>query len=365
MSESRLSAAPMRLVLVALLAAAAAGQRTHLVQGPDLQTAILAAAPGDILLVSGVFSGPLSIRKPLHIHAQPGGASIFALVMEIASIPAGATLVLQGVNSTVARIHVHDCPGQVLLAGLSAPGIDITNCADVTVDQCSVGGGIVSRSSTALISRSVCSGVSGQRLLSTPGLLAEGGDVILTGSAITGGDAGGNPGSSGMVLVGANVRMSGDANRVVAGQSARVALDAVAGTGQLLYNPRSTFVPSGGGVPIDPRISVSLSRLPVTTINRTALGGIATLSIAGAANDVFVLLGVSPGPRLTIPGFEGELWTVPNALAQGALSASGTFSFSFPVPDVDVLRAVLFRWQAATFDGSVIRLGEPITESHY
>ncbi len=259
----------MRSVLVALLGMLAAnvvGQRTHLVLGPDLQTAIDAAAPGDVLLVRGTFSATaLLINKPLHIHAQPGGASASMLFMEIANIPAGGTLVLQGFAIAPSwPLSIRDCAGKVLLAGLSvtppavinsASPVVVTNCVDIAFDQCRLNSGMISRSSTTHISRSTLIGVSGPRVQATPALAVEGGRAILTDSTCNGAPETSLPAASGILLVDADVRLSGAGNRVHAGSSGSLPIHAVAGTGNLAYDSRSTFLPFGGAMAVDPRLS--------------------------------------------------------------------------------------------------------------
>jgi hypothetical protein len=172
------------------------------------------------------------------------------------------------------------------------------------------------------------------------------------------------PGQGGIFLGNGDLRLSGRGNVVIAGTSIGPPVDAVDGTGRAAYDPRTTFQPFGTGQAIDPQIVASLSHLPVTSINRTGLGELATVSIEGAANDFFALLGLTPTARIVLPGYSGELWVSPNVLALGSLDNAGRFSLSFVVPNVDVLRGFLFRWQGVTSDGIVVRLGEPITESH-
>ena len=67
-------------------------QATIRVNGPNLQAAIAAAKPGDILLVSGTFSAlfRITINKPLFIHGMPGARIYVVQGLDIGSIPAGS-----------------------------------------------------------------------------------------------------------------------------------------------------------------------------------------------------------------------------------------------------------------------------------
>lgn len=348
-----------------VLVQAAVAQTTRSVHAQDLQAAIWASSPGDVLLVHGTFAAfatPIVVDRPLFIHGSD--ASVVGNV-GISNVGAGASLVLQGFS--LGGVTASGCAGRILLADLQVATAGVSNCAEVAMVDVTVGnqffGGLTVTASTVQVTRGRLTGrsVGGP----SPALHADGSTVLVADAQFLGGDGQNisNLPRPGIAMTNSVIRLSG-ACQVTAGLNSTLPENAVNGTGRLIHSPATVFVPRGG-VDVAPTITRSQLDLPRTTVQASAIGGVGTVRLDGNAGEAFALLGLLPGPATTLPGVDGELWLAgPTVIAQGVLDGAGNFTLVFPVPNQPILRAIVFRWQGVTSDGVRIRLAEPATECH-
>lgn len=194
----------------------------------DLQAAVDAAAPGDLLLVrSGAYSGFAVDGKPLNVVADTGAVVTVAGTVLVENIAAGTQLTLGGLEILIApppvttqQLRILNCDGAVLvedtLVRLAmdldtfslAPLISVSNAASVSLVRCRTDdAGHVATKVLGLVSApgirvtgstlhlfdcdiqglsSATTGVAGESGVAIVG----GSDVFASGSTFRGGDGG-------------------------------------------------------------------------------------------------------------------------------------------------------------------------------
>jgi hypothetical protein len=121
---------------------------------PDIQPAIDAAQPGDVLLVEPGSYSPFVLSKALRIYAAPGATIDLhpGLQAEVTGIPAGAEAVIAGLTlgtcpdsfcvgafpGACFSMRVRDNEGTVLIQSLESLGISIENSALAIVADCAL-----------------------------------------------------------------------------------------------------------------------------------------------------------------------------------------------------------------------------------
>ncbi|MEZ5963420.1 MAG: hypothetical protein R3F56_06190 [Planctomycetota bacterium] len=354
-----------------------AAQNTFLVDASGLQAAIDAAAPGDVLRVQSGSLGfsALRIDKPLAIHID-AGIVFFAVDTAISGIPAGTTLVLQGLDSRGGRLTVQDCAGPVVLAGCTlqiSGGTVVRRCGDVAVEDSQLTGGLLVESSTLLLHGSTVRGLEPVPHLTVttgPALDLRNSDVGICDCTLWGGTQTvsplGDPSRPALELAASSARAAGTTSLVAGSGVWTQDVDAVSGNGSLVYDDRTTFVPLFNGAPIGAGVTGSALRLPTVAVTRSSIGSSATFTGRGEPNGVFGLLLGLPGPSFTLPGIDGagrvRGFVV---LLTAGFDGQGQFSFSYAVPNNPVLRASPFRWQAVATVGLRLVWSEPATEAHF
>lgn len=359
------------------LACQAAAQRTWNITAQDLPATVAAAAPGDVLLVSGTgfFLQPLRIDKPLHIHGQPGARISSVAEVAIEDIATGQAATLQ--NFEVAGdLAVRRCAGTVLLSNLrglitSGPQVLIDASLDAALANCRTIATLrVNGSSLTVVDSQISAPSMSNRGIGTPSpaLIAVNSYVRLSQSTLFGGNSD-HPSAEPLpaaALDTTTLRVSGADAGLVAGIRAGTPVSAVIGNGSMVLDPAATITPSGGAIGIGAGIGVTQRAHPTTSLVPTALGAVSTITLRGTPGHAGALLLGLPTLAATVPGVVGELRVAaPALLTIGQLDASGQLTASFPVPDLPLLRALPLRWQGITSDGVTPIWAEPATECHY
>lgn len=127
------------VVSVAVVAAAANAEGVVIVDAPglgvlpDLQTAIAAAAPGDVLIVAPGNYAPFVIdNKSVSVFALPGGVVSIAGTIEVRNLGPGQRVVLSGLDATGANLPTR-----------SGSGLRLdSNAGQVRVQRCTFRGGV-------------------------------------------------------------------------------------------------------------------------------------------------------------------------------------------------------------------------------
>jgi len=360
----------------AVAVAALAAQNTIIVNDGGVQAAIDAASPGDVLLVrpASVLFVALRIDKPLAIHFD-AGFQMLGRSIDVTSVPAGTSLVLQGLRANGVTFTVTNCAGSVLLAGAevhATTAVTVRNCDDFAVEDSLLACGVVAENSHVLVHGSTLEGfdsVPHYSVSTGPGLLARRSDVGISESRLDGGDqlttSPFDPSSPALLLDAATVRIARQSTLVAGSGLWTGDVDAIAGTGTLSHDDRIVLLPLHNGAPIASGVAASVRRIPTMAIARSAIGTTTTFTAHGEPNGAMGLLLGFPGPAFTLPGILGAgriaRFTV---VTTAAFDGQGRFGFSFAVPNDPVLRAFTFRWQAVATLGANLVWSEPTSEAH-
>jgi hypothetical protein len=370
-------------LVLALSTPFVAAQQTWHISASQLPATIAAAAPGDILLVSGealLFSG-VTIQKPLSIHGV-AGAKVLAPEVLIADIARGEAVVFQGFELN-GGLRVQRCAGSVLLGSLSTTTgvrMSIEDSIDVAVESCRLapaspfGGSwiLVSNSSVTLAQSEARAYSTGRGSVSaaTPALTAVGSHVRVAQTQLSGGSSDVSPvvlPQPAVLLSASTLRLSGAASVARAGgDPIGTAVSAIDGTGTLVLDPAVTLVPSGTAAAVGSGIGVTSRAHPTTSVRPSPIGGTATVTLRGRPGDACWLLWGLPALPETFTGVLGELriGAFLAVAAAGQLDGQGEFRLDFPVPTIPALRGIVFRWQGLTHGPAAAFLAEPGTECH-
>jgi hypothetical protein len=376
------TAASACLVVLAHLPA----QQTWRISMAQLPATVAAAAPGDVVLVSGSATfllPPLAITKPLSIH---GSGASFVGGISIEGIASNQTFVLQGVEMH-GSIEVHGCAGTVLLSQLTVPTaglptgsfVKIIDSLDVALESCDlthIGTAgiptVTSMNSSVTVSNCTVAGsVSGRGSpgYAWPALAAINSYLRVVHSALRGGSSTASTtvrAQPAVQLEASTLRMNGFGTAAIAGVDLVVPVSAVDGNGVLTLDPAVTLTPSRSAPAIGAGITVIQRAHPTTSMPPSSLGSIASVQTRGRAGDACAVLFGFPGLPQRVPGVLGEL-RIGASLTVAAitqLDGSGQFTLAFPVPNAPILRALTFRWQSITSDSVTTIWAEPATECH-
>jgi hypothetical protein len=339
---------------------------------PDLQSAVQAAAPGDLLLVGpGADPGASVNGKPLTIVAY-GAASIFSL--HIQGLDAGETVVVRGfqlggtsafpwgdvgVSGNEGAVWFEDCG---LLGGPGGfPGPMVIGSASVTFVRCSIQGGD---------GINCANGGPAMQVISS--------SVALYGCSTTGGDGGiGNScgsavnGGAGLELIDSQVLISGGS--ILGGKKG---LLGVGGNGVIAHGSSlvqhlgalvlgsggsAGFVAPPGTVQALPGTPRSLQSLPKALLPEQQAG---ILKLKGLQGDVVFLFASLGSMSLPKPGLSGWFVLDPASLAGpgflGAITAAGgALDIDFVAPSLPpALEEVTLLLQAAFINGGTLALSD-------
>jgi len=385
----------MRFTFVGVLASVAMGGIVHagnvvIVDGPaagtypSIQQAVDAAFDGDVLLVGpGLYSPFVIDGKALALFATPGSAPVATSPTVVRNVPAGRTVVLSGLRSSSAsgvdglqlanndgHVRIQQCrwfggswapsgSGSGAFAG--GDGIEIAQCAHVTVDACELSGGHGKGTTNSLGD----GGAGGHGLRITTATVA------VTDTRSTGGRGGngnwGGPAGSGLYASNSTLFAAGDFFEGLAGGNAFLAFvtgyGGAGGSGFLATNSNVTqfsnqFVRGPGGTsPIPSQQGghgAGFYAPGATTYFETARTlhaptiasdvGPAALTLAGEVNDT-TYLRVQRKPAWFYGSTAIGPWLVPFAPLMdipmlGVVPASGSLSASYLPRRVDGTRVV-------------------------
>jgi hypothetical protein len=344
------------VLIAGLLAGCLTAQRTWIVAPAggdfdDLQTAIIAASPGDTLLLrGGSYSGVVVDRSLQLVGDQPRpvvstltcwpGTTVSLSRLDVHFLGGSScTLSSEGVTST--SVQLNGVTGSFVGCTFDSrsTGTWTTNLganSRVVLDRCQLFG-----SPGSYIQTLQCTPVPG-----SPGLVVGAGSTVeIANSTVTGG-----PPLSFLCLVspGTNGLL------VQSGGIARISHSSVAGGG-----PTVSAVTGGGAVLVDsvqfaPAFTGgSAAFLPIVTGQGAAPGGAlqATLTSGQLLPGAVV---ASIGLRAPVPVSFGSAWVDPGAfvvLAIGLLDANGHLPVSVPVPP-GVMRGLVLTFQGVAAPGA-------------
>ncbi|MBK8980270.1 MAG: hypothetical protein IPM29_30580 [Planctomycetes bacterium] len=367
------------------LVSSAGGAGVHFT---DLPPAVAAAAPGDVIFLrSGDYTG-FTTSKGVRILALPATSAprfptvraaaspaphtlgvvnlprseTFAMVGVAVEAPAGSGVGVE-VASCAGVVHLEYCSftmGEPAVSSTPRPGLLVTQSPRVDIAYCEALGfpAALFASSNVRGTNSRFLGIDGGFFaggvthLPGHGVLASASTVDLSRCQLQGGsvlglavlaDAGSGLASS---MSDWTIR-SDAAGSVVAGSLPGRPVVAARGTGNLRYDPPSTFVGTGGGAGTEPTLSATPDALPSLAHVYLPVSGTMRVDIHGPPGATFVFLFGLPDDPLIVPGV-GELLLSVSAVfpvAAGIIGTGGYASLTIPIP-VLPLHGEQFAWQA-------------------
>ena len=357
------------LVALSLLSLPARAQSVRVVDvagGPgteftSLDAAVQGSASGDVLLVrSGDYDIGTAIGTSLVLQADEGATVRVSPGLTVRGLPAGESVVVRGLSLggvmslafPGSAIAVFNCQGSVWFEDCTIPGTgslasssggaSVLDSASVVFNRCAFGPAfdhliafqnfvtVNLRRTTAHLFDCTVVGANGLRNCDPstegkPAILAEGGELWITGSVITGGQGAngdaslcheGGSGASGLVLTGAGPHVFLTDSRITSGTGG-------AGFGGAPDGP--TPAPIRASPAQVTRFPGAERRLSVSSPLRDDRGTV--LGLHGVPGDqVWLVASPRPGPRILLPFLNRPLLlAAPYVLLPlGTLDASGT-----------------------------------------
>ena len=361
----------------------------------DLPPALATAQSGDLILVRpGVYSASRT-SKGVSILAERGaelrGAGMIP-ALRVETLAAGESFVLTGMSfqgaTTTSLIDIQNCTGRVHFDQLdvrpwspasTSAGISILSAREVSIRRSTIECGIEAIASSLLLSENQIHGrdadpnaVAG----AGPALYMVGGRLFLTAGTLRGGAGTGNGGfglepQPALDLLDVDGWIAGDGTTVISagvtvGSASASALKTSTRFGtftELIIDPHVTLIPSGGAPAIDRfRTSVTMQRIPALRIQPVAPGNDLAVDLYSPAGDLVILFASLPGDLSFVAGgLSGLDATSTLLIAFATQGPSEHWSFTLPIPGNAALRGVLLRCQAASAQGTQVRLSGPET----
>jgi hypothetical protein len=360
------------LVLSASLVLAAVGsaQQTLVVAASgggsytEIQPAIAAAAPGDIVLVrAGVYMA-FTLDKGVRVIGEPGArVSDAHNHFVVRDVPAGQTAVVRAIEAEpgFGVIAIRDNQGLVLIEDLEARGVTITDSRHVSLRRVrAMGPGLAAQVvERSVVAASECSFAGFGVLRAVPALeLVDATVTWADGKLVGSADPFAAPGP-GVLLHSGSLTIAGDASTAVeagtGGSGAESAIVALAG--QLRLDPEVTLTPSGGSPAVRGGAAVTFRTTPSTRAEVSSGQLVVDLRAPGAETGHLV---ASPplNPPIALPF--GQLWVGTNLvlLDSGPIGANGHRTATIPLPPMPAGTTAALQW--AVVRGGALELSTPV-----
>lgn len=331
----------------------------------DLPAAVAAVPDGAVLVVRAGHYSSFSIQaKALTVLGDAGvtfGEATSGSLL-IGNLAANQRVFVRGLStslpagnqSDILAIQLTNCAGSVVLDQVSqglggSTQIDVTNCAQVQLVGCTIGGHAADyvlntwNSDTAVVD---CWFQSGGMAFYTGTIRCHGGRLHVTNSVISNSASSFGIGHDAVRIDLCDVRIDGG-SVLTAGTGPSPALTGwpVNGNGTLRVAPGVAMY----GTPIPATIAVTTLDLPALHADGGDLGGTAQATLSGTANQAGVVALGQPGAPTALPMVVDELWVANAFILQAGVLAT-PLTASVTVPSLPSLRGLCFAWQGATID---------------
>ncbi len=347
------------VLLAALCCATAAAQRTWTVdangggQFTTVEPAILAASPGDLILVrAGRYPGFL-IDRGVTVVSQ--GATLFQTlhnpVIAVRDVPAGQRVVVKGFfSSSLPMIFgASNTQAQVVFEDMYGEG-NVIRAPNVTFRRCTLISGFGLRVTDGGAVVTQCT------LMGQAPLTVTRSNVVFAESTAT--TAGSGFGQAAVRLDGGSVTITGGSDTVLIPDTTGVSMPVVdvLSTGDVFLSPYVTMLPHGGA-PVVRGGRVTIVSVP--SLRADVLG--ATLSTrlhapgTGATATLLALPVRNPAPTPF-----GALWLPLDALVVdvGVVDAAGVRNLTLPI--LPVALGSLFAMQSVAVTSGQLQLSTPL-----
>ena len=346
---------------------------------PEIQSAVDAANPGDIILVRTGTYFFFEIDKSITLVAD-GAVTLSSItgntLFRIRDTMDGDEVVIRGFAAFLFGgdgFEMVNNRGRILLDQFDSIGLSgdnlITDCDQVVLNQSTLAGAnIVTRST---ISASGCEFL-GEPNPNTPssGLTLTDSTAYIADSTMLGGGTTPffpvQPGA-GLEMSNSTATVAGDATHsIAAGNGFAQTQSAIIGDGTLVLDPDVPLIPVGAVPAITGTFAQTNPELSRLTAVGGALGGTSQVDLYAEPGDAFFLLVGQPGNAVPIAFLGGEIWldlTATAVLNAGTVGATGQETFQFPVPNLMAALGVQVSWVAIT-GGSSLQLTNNARYTH-
>lgn len=346
----------------------------------EVQPAVDMAKVGDtIRILPGSYANTFTVDKGLRIIAED---NVFIESwpfnpITAKNLKAGETLVLKGFQPVkriccLPHVVVTNCAGSVHLedlrfgsAGEQNPVLEISNCAAVTLQSCTVDGGVQITSSTVTACTTTFARPSfAFARLTSAAVNATDSDLTLVQCTATGQrlvPSLGTP-TPAVDATRSTVRVVGDvASRFSVdanggGNGSAIRGDALS---NLAVDPRVRVIPLGSSNAIAGFARIVTQRMSFVTVTGGALGATLDVSAHGPQGHFFALFYGAPSLPLATSSF-GTLWLDARLLqlaGAGTFDSSTVFRRSFKIPRQPALLGLPLAWQVIAGASPRLELG--------
>tara|TARA_R110002096_G_scaffold34448_12_gene98392 strand:+ start:162 stop:1289 length:1128 start_codon:yes stop_codon:yes gene_type:complete len=320
----------------------------------DLPPAVIAALPGDSIVVrAGGYTG-VAVYEAISILGEPGarinsgGASYLGIT--VSQIPAGQTCCVSGIEIlTFGSMQATNNAGNVLFERIASNYRSwVSDCANVRIEGCTLADIVVTN--TAL-SMSHSSGVGGGGGLNTswPALRLNNATATLSRCTLRGFDAVPSiPSSAAITMNGGSLLVTDDGTgQLTAGVGqARSAID---GSGSVTFDSHVALVPASGAPPIAASITSVSQIIPSLRALGAPAGGMVNIDLFSQTGGAYFLFGGLMVPPIPLPFWGGSAWlTGPLMFESGFIDSTQRAFVTVPVPNNPVVYGYSFTIQALT-----------------
>ncbi|MBI5850656.1 MAG: hypothetical protein HZB39_06390 [Planctomycetes bacterium] len=318
----------------------------------DIQPAIAASAPGDIVIVRpGVYIySPITITRGIQVLADPGVfltvfSGTFPTMIAIRNLPAGETVVVRGLQAR----------------GFRAPCAEIIACQGlVQLEDLTLAGPLIVRNSTVSMTRVAVDGGAAPTA-GGPGLTLDGSEAIATACTFRGGfTLGPGPGvecrngsrlvlaectavgvnsalgpEPGIAVAGGRLTLTGTAASSIAASSGGAPAITVSSNPQnrVVIDPGTNLVPSGGLPPV----SGPAQFLPIGGLTAAVSGGVLSATLTAPHATLAMLVASAPDrPAPWLEPIDPWIGVHNIVLDVGAIGPGGVRTISLTLPSLPI-----------------------------
>jgi hypothetical protein len=352
-----------------------------LLRGPGpYQTAATSKGVSIVAPGSAIIGQPGNPNTALTVSSLPSGTHFSLRNVVLAGLPRATALILSACAGSVHLDHVTIVLNGAPVQNAGYAGFQCTGCSAVTVQGCHIEGkpAIQSITSSISVTSSTLVGIDAgpgdmYTSPSAAGLLANGSNVAIACSSVTGGSGAGDglfnprqPGSPAVSASGGSLAIGGNASTssFTAGMPVTTELiPAVGLTGMV-----------AGSVAIDPRVPMTarngapvIQGAPANSVHTVASLGatrtvpnLVSVKVIRRQSDIVALLVGMPVPPMNGPF--GRVWLdagIRAWVAGGVIDASETWNQTMLVPNTPVLFGLPLGLQAAVLSATAAEVTNP------
>tara|TARA_R110002072_G_scaffold141664_2_gene286897 strand:- start:684 stop:1823 length:1140 start_codon:yes stop_codon:yes gene_type:complete len=324
----------------------------------DLPAAVIAAQPGDSIVVrAGDYTG-VSVYEGISILGESGARIVFGgptyTGILVSQIPAGQTCSVSGLQILVANplsgsLHAINNAGNVLFERITTISKAwVSDCANMRIEGCSLADLVVINTALSM-SHSSGFGAGGGFNTSRPALQLTNSAATLSRCTLHGFDQVFSfPSSAAITMAGGSLLVTDDGTGQIkagVGQT-RSAID---GNGSVAFDSHVAFVPANGAPSIAATVTSASQIIPSLRALGAPAGGTVNIDLFSQTGDAYFLFGGLMVPPTPLPFWGGSAWLMaPLMFESGFIDATQRAFVTVPVPSSPVVYGYAFTIQALT-----------------